>query len=113
MSLGFLDHMRVVPDHRIPGMVTYPLDEVLLATLEVVGDETEGEDRLDLGETAPAEAFLDALAQAVADRIAEARRDLVRDGGLTHFAGLAHRPVDRHVRLDAARLQPSTKASAS
>src|SRR5271165_5479680 len=33
MSLGFLDHMRVVPDHRIPGMVTYPLDAVLLATL--------------------------------------------------------------------------------
>lgn len=33
MSLGFLDHMRVVADHRIPGMVTYPLDEVLLATL--------------------------------------------------------------------------------
>jgi len=33
MSLGFLDHMRVVPDHRIPGMVSYPLDEVLLATL--------------------------------------------------------------------------------
>ena len=33
MSLGFLDHMQVVPDHRIPGMVTYPLDEVLLATL--------------------------------------------------------------------------------
>jgi len=33
MSLGFLDHMRVVPDHRIAGMVTYPLDEVLLATL--------------------------------------------------------------------------------
>ena len=33
MSLGFLDQMRIVPDHRIPGMVTYPLDEVLLATL--------------------------------------------------------------------------------
>jgi hypothetical protein len=33
MSLGFLDHMRVVPDHRFPGMVTYPLDEVVLATL--------------------------------------------------------------------------------
>ena len=33
MTLGFLDHMRVVPDHRIPGMVTYPLDEILLATL--------------------------------------------------------------------------------
>lgn len=33
MSLGFLDHMRIVPDHRILGMVTYPLDELLLATL--------------------------------------------------------------------------------
>lgn len=33
MSLGFLDHMRIVPDHRIAGMVTYPLDELLLATL--------------------------------------------------------------------------------
>ena len=33
MGLGFLDHMRAVPDHRIPGMVTYPLDEILLATL--------------------------------------------------------------------------------
>ena len=33
MGLGFLDHMRVVPDHRIPGMVTYPLDEILLAAL--------------------------------------------------------------------------------
>src|SRR5271166_5164451 len=45
MSLGFLDHMRVVPDHRIPGMVTYPLDEVLLATLVGVvcgADDWEG-----------------------------------------------------------------------
>ena len=25
--------MRIVPDHRILGMVTYPLDEILLATL--------------------------------------------------------------------------------
>ena len=33
MTLGFLDHIQVVPDHRIPGMVTYPLDEILLATL--------------------------------------------------------------------------------
>ena len=24
MSLGFLNHMKTVPDHRIPGMVTYP-----------------------------------------------------------------------------------------
>jgi DDE_Tnp_1-associated len=33
MGLGFLDHMRVIPDHRIPGMVSCPLDEILLATL--------------------------------------------------------------------------------
>jgi hypothetical protein len=24
---GFLDHVRVVADHRIPGMATYALDE--------------------------------------------------------------------------------------
>ena len=45
MTLGFLDHMRVVPDHRIAGMVTYPLDEVLLATLVGVvcgADDWEG-----------------------------------------------------------------------
>jgi predicted transposase YbfD/YdcC len=45
MGLGFLDHMRVVPDHRIPGMVTYPLDEILLATLVGVvcgADDWEG-----------------------------------------------------------------------
>jgi predicted transposase YbfD/YdcC len=33
MVSDFLAHMRIVPDHRIPGMVTYPLDEVLLTTL--------------------------------------------------------------------------------
>jgi hypothetical protein len=33
MALGFLEHMRVVSDKRIRGMVTYPLDEILLATL--------------------------------------------------------------------------------
>ena len=45
MLLGFLDHMRVVPDHRIAGMVTYPIDEVLLATLVGVvcgADDWEG-----------------------------------------------------------------------
>jgi predicted transposase YbfD/YdcC len=45
MLLGFLDHIRIVPDHRIPGMVTYPLDEVLLATLVGVvcgADDWEG-----------------------------------------------------------------------
>ena len=33
MSLRFLDHRRVVSDHRIAGMVADPLDEVLQATL--------------------------------------------------------------------------------
>jgi len=45
MGLGFLDHMRAVPDHRIPGMVTYPLHEILLATLVGVvcgADDWEG-----------------------------------------------------------------------
>jgi predicted transposase YbfD/YdcC len=45
MALGFLDHMRVVPDHRIPGMVTYPLDELLLAALVGIvcgADDWEG-----------------------------------------------------------------------
>ncbi len=37
MSLGYLDHMRVVRDHRIPGMVTYPSDEVLLALMRHTG----------------------------------------------------------------------------
>jgi DDE_Tnp_1-associated len=33
MTISFLEQMRVIPDHRITGMVTYPLDEILLATL--------------------------------------------------------------------------------
>ena len=52
MSLGFLDHMRVVADHRIPGMVTYPLDEVLLATLVGVvcgADDWEGVEEVATG----------------------------------------------------------------
>jgi len=31
--ISFLEHIKEVPDHRVVGMVTYPLDEVLLATL--------------------------------------------------------------------------------
>lgn len=45
MAKGFLDHMQIVPDHRIPGMVTYPLDEILLTTLVGVvcgGDDWDG-----------------------------------------------------------------------
>jgi len=52
MTLGFLDHMRVVPDHRIPGMVTYPLDEILLATLAGVvcgADDWEGVEEIATG----------------------------------------------------------------
>ena len=45
MSFVFLDHMKIVPDHRVPGMVTYPLEEILLATLVGVvcgADDWEG-----------------------------------------------------------------------
>jgi predicted transposase YbfD/YdcC len=33
MSTNFLDHIKLVEDHRVPGMTTYPLDEVLLTVL--------------------------------------------------------------------------------
>src|ERR1700685_3275241 len=52
MSLGFLDHMRVVPDHRIRGMVIYPLDELLFATLVGVvcgADDWEGVEEVATG----------------------------------------------------------------
>lgn len=42
MSRNFLDHIKVVEDPRIPGMITYPLDEVLLTVL--VGLLCRGED---------------------------------------------------------------------
>lgn len=45
MTKGFLDHMRVVPDYRVPGLATYPLDEILLPTLVGVvcgADDFEG-----------------------------------------------------------------------
>lgn len=61
MSLGFLDHMRVVPDHRIAGMVTYPLDEVLLATLVGVvcgADDWDGVEEVATGALDWLRAFL-------------------------------------------------------
>lgn len=42
MRVGFLDHIKGVEDHRVPGMTTYPLDEVLLTVL--VGLLCRGED---------------------------------------------------------------------
>jgi len=33
MSISFLNHISIVEDHRVPGMVIYPLNEVLLTTL--------------------------------------------------------------------------------
>ena len=44
-DIGFLDQMRAIPDHRIPGMVSYPRVEILLATLTGVvcrADDWEG-----------------------------------------------------------------------
>jgi DDE_Tnp_1-associated len=45
MTISFLEQMKVIFDHRITGMVTYPLDEILLATLVGVlcgADDWEG-----------------------------------------------------------------------
>jgi hypothetical protein len=55
MGASFLSHMQIVPDHRIVGMVTYPLDEILLVTLTGIlcgaddwdGIETVGEGLID------------------------------------------------------------------
>lgn len=47
MSVGFLDEMRAVPDHRVAGMVTYPLDEILLATLVSVVCGADDWDRVE------------------------------------------------------------------
>lgn len=33
MRVSFLDHIKEVADHRIPGMTTDPSDEVLLTVL--------------------------------------------------------------------------------
>src|ERR1700678_1355993 len=64
---------------------------------------------LHLGLTAarlrPAESFRDALAQPLTDRIAHTRGDRAPNRGLARLAVLAHRPVDRDMRLDPARLQ--------
>ena len=47
------DNMQVVSDHRIPGMVTYPLDEVLLVTLVGVvcgaADDWDGVEEVAMG----------------------------------------------------------------
>ena len=61
MGLGFLDHMRVVPDHRIAGMVTYPLDELLLARLVGVvcaADDWDGVEEVAKGALAWLRGFL-------------------------------------------------------
>lgn len=61
MANGFLDQMRIVPDHRIPGMVTYPLDEILLTTLVGVvcgADDWEGIEEVATGALDWLRAFL-------------------------------------------------------
>jgi predicted transposase YbfD/YdcC len=52
MVTDFLAHMRIVPDHRIPGMVTYPLDEIFLTTLVGVicgADDWDGVEEIAAG----------------------------------------------------------------
>ncbi len=33
MTVSFSEQIKEIPDHRVAGMVTYPLDEILLAKL--------------------------------------------------------------------------------
>lgn len=42
MTIALLEHIKEVPEHRVPGMVTYPLDEILLSA--VVGVLCGGDD---------------------------------------------------------------------
>ena len=46
MGMTFLDHIKTVEDHRIPGMTTYPLDEVLLTVLTGLLCRTEDFDEI-------------------------------------------------------------------
>ena len=72
MTLGFLDHMRVVPDRRIPEMVTYPLDEILLVTL--AGVVCGADDREGVEEIATGGFGLASRVSAVCERHPEPRR---------------------------------------
>jgi predicted transposase YbfD/YdcC len=48
MTLNFLDHIRGVEDHRVAGMVNYPLDEILLTTLVGLLCRAEDWDEIEL-----------------------------------------------------------------
>lgn len=51
MGLLFLEHFRGVADYRVPGLVTYPLDEILLSTLSgLLSGAEDWEDVVTLGE---------------------------------------------------------------
>ncbi len=61
MTKGFLDDMRIVPDHRVPSMATFPLDEILLSTLVGVvcgADDREGVEQVATGALAWLRSFL-------------------------------------------------------
>ncbi len=115
MSLGFLDHMRVVPDHRIPGMVTYPLDEVLLATLVGVvcgADDWEGVEEVATGALDWLRGFLPfANGIPTAQTLRKVFRLLDTAGAAARLCGVgglaARRGArgDRRGRQDAARFE--------
>jgi|APSaa5957512535_1039671.scaffolds.fasta_scaffold37366_1 predicted transposase YbfD/YdcC len=48
MTTNFIDHIKAIEDHRIMGMVTYPLDEVLLTTLVGVLCRADDFDEIEL-----------------------------------------------------------------
>ena len=46
--VSFLEVLRIIPDHRIVGMVTYPLEEVLFATFIGVLCGSDDWDEIDI-----------------------------------------------------------------
>ncbi|NIA16446.1 MAG: ISAs1 family transposase [Nitrospiraceae bacterium] len=48
MTANFLDHIKAIEDHRVVGMITYPLDEVLLTTLVGLLCRAEDFDEIEL-----------------------------------------------------------------
>ena len=118
MGIDFLDHMRAVPDHRIPGMVTYPLDEILLATLVAVvcgADDWEGIEEIAKGALDWLRGFLPfASGIPTAQTLRKVFRLLDTRALAKGFAAWAAsvRPVDRQVvAVDGKTLRGSKKSS--
>ncbi len=103
MGLGFLDHMRVAPDHRISGMATYPLDKILLAAVVCEADDCDGVEEIATGALPPTQ-------NSLVERHPEWK-------GLRSFAAVTARRTDkksgaerRDTRFYISLLEPCPRA---